>query len=157
MAQGSVHHLPNLEGDESFGGFGLDVLNKLTVPDWVAFFKAGRRVTFLHDDFILKAGQVNESIYFLADGETRVEISNDDKLIELARLSTGSLFGEMSYLEKSIVSANVIAEGKAEVICVDKNAMTTLFEEIPGLSERFYHSLAVTLSRRLRATNRMVD
>jgi CRP-like cAMP-binding protein len=86
-----------------------------------------------------------------------VEVARDGKLVELARLSSGALFGEMSYLEKSVASANVFTEVAAEVLKVDRNVMRQLLDLPDGFGERFYHSLAVTVSHRLRATNNGVS
>ncbi len=156
MSSAEIHELPGRDPSPQFGGFGLDVLNKLTIQDWVAFFKAGERINYGHREQILEAGETNDAIYFLADGELSVEGARDGKVIELARLTSGAMFGEMSYLEKSVASANIYAEGSAEVVKVDKAAMKQLLDQSDGFGERFYHSLAVTLSRRLRATNTRV-
>jgi len=153
MISAEIYELSDRDPPSPIGGFGLDVLNKLTIQDWVAFFKAGERIAYSHREQILEAGETNDAIHFLADGELSVEGTRDGKVTELARLTSGALFGEMSYLEKSVASANVYADGSAEVVKVDRDAMKRLLDQPDGFGERFYHSLAVTLSRRLRATN----
>ena len=46
-----------------------------------------------------------------------------------------------------------MADGKVEVLFVETHDLAQLIEADQGFGARFYHSLATTLSRRLRATN----
>ncbi len=64
MSSAEIHELPDREKSPEFGGFGLDVLNKLTIQDWVNFFRAGDRITFGNREQILEAGDTNHAIYF---------------------------------------------------------------------------------------------
>jgi len=155
VGRDNIHSLPSYEFAEPLGGSGVEVLSKLNVQDWSAFFRLGIREVFHHNDIILKEGKVGDAIYFISDGEVRIERSDGDERIELARLSSGSIFGEMSFLDGAGVSADVIAEGHVEVFRVDNMGLRETLKFQPEFGQRLYHSLAVTLSRRLRATNRI--
>jgi CRP-like cAMP-binding protein len=56
----------------------------------------------------------------------------------------------MSFLEDAPASANVIADTEVEAYHLDRPTLQSLFELFPHLGSRFYHSLATSLSRRLR-------
>jgi CRP-like cAMP-binding protein len=56
----------------------------------------------------------------------------------------------MSFLEDSAASANVEAAQEVEAYYVDRPTLESLFELFPHLASRFYRSLAMNLSRRLR-------
>jgi len=155
--QSTVHAFPGQDESVSVGGVGLEILNKLGVQDWVAFFKCGSRQEFQDGETILRAGMQNDAVFFVADGEVRVLRHDGDEPVMLARLAAGSLFGEMSFLDKTIVSADIVAEGRVEVFRVEGRDLQDLIDTNAEFGKRFYHSLAVTLSRRLRSTNKRVD
>jgi CRP-like cAMP-binding protein len=56
----------------------------------------------------------------------------------------------MSFLEDAPASANVVAQQDVDTFYVDRQTLETLFELFPHLASRFYRSLAMNLSRRLR-------
>ncbi len=82
----------------------------------------------------------------LANGQARVEVS----LKGIAQIGPGDICGEMSFLEHGNPSASVIAAEERETYAVDFAALDELFELFPHLASRFYRSLAVRLSQRLR-------
>jgi CRP-like cAMP-binding protein len=56
----------------------------------------------------------------------------------------------MAFLESSFASATVIADDEVETYAVAWATLADLFQLFPHLASRFYRSLAVNLSRRLR-------
>ena len=86
----------------------------------------------------------------------RVERRASDTTTVLARLSGSSVFGEMSFLDGDIVSADVVAEGTVELLRLGKDDLDILVESDKMFGLRFYHSLAITLSQRIRVTNTKV-
>jgi hypothetical protein len=56
----------------------------------------------------------------------------------------------MAYLENGLASATVTVEKEGQAYAIDWAVLTDLFELFPHLAYRFYRSLAVKLSRRLR-------
>ena len=152
--QNNVPQAPEL--DQYAGGDGIQILNKLTANDWGSFFRRGEREDHKHDTVILSQGQLGSAVYFILDGEVRVEQMDDEKVVKLARLGPGSVFGEMSFLDSAPVSANVIADGTVGVLKITSDILDELLRDEEGFGTRFYYSLALTLSRRLRATNKLL-
>lgn len=152
--QDNVPQLPSVE--EYAGGGGIEILNKLTANDWGSFFLHGEREDHVHDSIILTQGQLGSAVYFILEGEVRIEQIIEDKLTELARLGPGSIFGEMSFLDNAPVSASVVADGVVGILKITSDIMENLLTEDSGFGTRFYNSLALTLSRRLRATNKLL-
>jgi CRP-like cAMP-binding protein len=70
--------------------------------------------------------------------------------VTIARIGPGEICGEMAFLENTHATASVIAEEAMVVYGVAWPALQDLFELYPHLASRFYRSLAVSLSRRLR-------
>ena len=56
----------------------------------------------------------------------------------------------MAFLENNLASATAKAEEAVEAYALDWSSLGELFELFPHLASRFYRSLAVNLSRRLR-------
>jgi CRP-like cAMP-binding protein len=56
----------------------------------------------------------------------------------------------MAFLENGVASASVTAAEPLEVCAIEWSALSDLFELYPHLGSRFYRSLAVNLSRRMR-------
>jgi CRP-like cAMP-binding protein len=56
----------------------------------------------------------------------------------------------MAFLENSVPSATVIAKDEIKAYAIEWEVLYDLFELFPHLASRFYRSLALNLSRRLR-------
>ncbi|MBT3658326.1 MAG: cyclic nucleotide-binding domain-containing protein [Rhodospirillaceae bacterium] len=97
-------------------------------------------------------------IYVIVKGEVRVELdfegANDcGAPVELARLRRGDIFGEVSFVDNEPTSASVIAGTDAEILVIDVDVIQSLLLGDPTFGRRFFHSIAITLARRLRETN----
>jgi CRP-like cAMP-binding protein len=68
----------------------------------------------------------------------------------LAQIGPGQICGEMAFLEDSNPSATATAEEEVQAFSIEWKALIELFELFPHVASRFYRSLAVNLSRRLR-------
>ncbi len=132
------------------------IFNELTINDWVNLIKLCDRRFYIANSNILTLGQINQAIYFLVKGNVRIERRARDATTVLARLSGSSVFGEMSFLDGDIVSADVVAEGTVELLRLGKDDLDILVESDKMFGLRFYHSLAITLSQRIRVTNTKV-
>lgn len=152
----NVMSLLKTEMREQLSGNGVEIFNKLDVRDWGSFFRIGQRLDYDHNAIILQEGQLGDAVFFLAEGEVRIDQKVANVAVELARLSSGSIFGEMSFLDGVNVSASVVADGHVELVRVDNADLKSLIEEDSSFAFHFYQSLAMTLSRRLRATNKIV-
>jgi len=116
------------------------------------------------DQHLYQAGEViirqNEqltALYVIIDGDARVELTRDNNeggdTIELAHLRRGDIFGEVSFVDHQPTSASVIAETDVEALVVAEDVIRALFFADSTFAQRFYHSIAITLAKRLRETN----
>jgi extracellular factor (EF) 3-hydroxypalmitic acid methyl ester biosynthesis protein len=122
-------------------------LEYLTPNDWLLIVDRSKRTSFKKDEILIHAGKQNKTVYLLVKGNARVE-SASKALI--ARLDPGEVCGEMSFLENGVAIANVVSTGDLQVCAIDWSALHDLFELYPHMGSRFYRSLAVNLSRRMR-------
>lgn len=122
-------------------------LEYITQNDWLLIVDRAKRAAFKKDDILIHAGRQHKIVYLLVKGNARVE-STSKALI--AKLEPGEVCGEMAFLENGVASANVTAAGDLEVCAIEWTSLHDLFDLYPHLGSRFYRSLAVNLSRRLR-------
>lgn len=77
---------------------------------------------------IMQKGEVSQRVYILVSGQVQVFISTEIK-VELAILSKGQFFGEMSCLTGDPISAHVEAIDNVHVISVSRSGMLLLMDK----------------------------
>lgn len=125
----------------------------LTDDDRRLFENRAERRTYDPDEPILEEGSTLQAIFVVRRGAVRVERDHLGSGVPFARLEEGEVFGEMSFLENAGASASVVADDRVEVDVIDGAHVQALLVSVPGLATRFYQSLAVALSARLRQTS----
>ena len=131
-------------------------LKYLTLEDYGILLEKAQIATYQQHDVILKEGRLSQAIYLVRKGIVRVERAASGRDVAIAFLQPGEIFGEMSFLERVPASAAVIAQEDAEVCVLNEQSLYSLLTSVPGLSDRFYQSLAYNLSSRLRQTTSLV-
>ena len=97
---------------------------------------------------LLRTGERRRALHVLLDGEA--EVRRGDGAL-LARLVSGDVYGEMSFIQISGASADVTATTEGSTLTLTEAQLDELFRTRPGLAAGLYRSLAAELSRRLRA------
>ena len=109
----------------------------------------GRTREVSPDEIIFRRGDPPDGLYVLLDGTVRVFLTDEQgHEVELATLSTGSLFGEMALLDGEPRSATVASVGHSRCLWLARDEFLQLLRSAPGLLE----SLLADLSRRVRGT-----
>jgi len=129
------------------------VLRFLTDDDQRLLLEKARRLTYSPGEVIIAEGSTQQALYLVHAGHVRVERERLGAPTAVTRLGPGELFGEMAFVEERGASASVVADGTVEVDVVDGSHVHALLMSVPGLAARFFQSLAVTLSNRLRETS----
>ncbi len=106
----------------------------------------GRTRRFASGTAIVRAGDAGTAFYVLIDGAARVVTARGRP----RRLGPGDFFGEMSLLDDSPRSADVVAEGEVLALTISPTAFGKLVRGEPGLA----HELLKVLAARLRAAER---
>ena len=131
-------------------------LKYLTTEDYQILWSKAQVATYKTHEVILKEGRLSEAIYLVRKGIVRVESAAIGRDVAIAFLSPGEVFGEISFLEGLPTSSGVIAQEDVEVCILNKQDLYSLLTATPGLSDRFYQSLAHNLSSRLHQTSSLV-
>lgn len=140
MAKGIEHELSVLSSSKNG-------LIYLTPNDWALVADKALRVNLSKRETLIQRGKKSNGIYLLLKGTARVQIPTKSGR---GAIGPGEVCGEMSYLEDAPASVNVVAEEEIIAYYLDRPTLEGLFELFPHLASRFYRSLAMNLSRRLR-------
>lgn len=126
-------------------------LEYLTPNDWALLRSKSRRLTFKAGALIIPINTRPTALFILQKGSATVEMTRGTII---ARLAPGDICGEMAFVESNVSSASVIAaEPETEVEALDLPEVSAIFSSYPHLEARFYKSLALVLSQRLRRTS----
>jgi len=129
-----------------------DVFHFLTHDDLRLLAEKARRVSFSTGEIVLSEGSEAQGIFVLRSGQVKIEKRFPSPPHTITTLGPGEVFGEVSFIDSHPASASVIAIEASEADILDKTEVISLLASVPGLSSRFYQSLALKLSERLRST-----
>ena len=105
----------------------------------------GRR--FKDKQVLIREGDFQQKIFWVLDGEVYITRRMGDKYKVLATLGKGELIGEMSYFDKSVRYATVIAKGDVHVLQFTKENFADIYAASPMWTRR----LLVSLAKRIRS------
>jgi CRP-like cAMP-binding protein len=128
----------------------MEAVRYLTDEERIRLLARAESRSYAPNEVILAEGDDNEDIFILIGGSARVEKQTDDGNATVGRMKVGEAFGEMSLLDGSPTHLSVVANEPAEAFVLPLAGVADLLEEDPMLASHLYHSLAVTLARRLR-------
>ncbi len=134
----------------------LFIFGQLTDGDveWLA--RHGRRKRVAKSTVLINEGAPVESLYIVLDGE--LAVSRGESKREVARLGSGEMAGEMSFVDARPTSATVTATTDSVVYEIPRRVLADALEKDTGMGARFYKSVATFLSDRLRrATDASYD
>ena len=98
-------------------------------------------------DQLIQSGVPIRNLYFVAEGELSVQLG--DGTVVAVR-GVGDVLGEMSFVEKRLPDANVLAAVSTRVVAVPRERLINELSGNPAFAARFYKALAIFLSDRLR-------
>jgi len=119
----------------------------LTANDWTLIADKAQRLQFKAGDTLIQQGKRTHGVYVLVKGKATVQIPSQETL---PAIGPGEVCGEISFLDEQPATVNVVASEPVEAMYLDRPMLQSLFELYPHLGSRFYHSLASSMSRRLR-------
>lgn len=129
-------------------------LEHLTKGDWILLLAKAKRRKFKPGEQIIGQGSPGRAVYIIRAGFASVALTNRDRTTEIAVLGPEEICGDMAFLEKGKATAAVVAKDEVDVDEIEAKELEHLFECFPGVGTRFYRSLALVLSHRLRDTSK---
>jgi len=121
-------------------------LEYLTQNDWVLITDRAKPRLFRQGEKLVEQGRTSNTVYLLTSGTVKIQAGG----MTIATIGPGEVCGEMAFLEGSVPSATASAKEAVEAYGLEWSELEKVFELYPHLASRFYRSVAVSLSRRLR-------
>jgi len=118
-----------------------------------ALFSNAPAKLFEREQVVIEQNAPLRAVFLIEDGSVRVERKDRGQMIPLAILSSGELFGEMSFVDGAPTSARVVADEPTRLRVVDEAMVDDLNKKDPSFAGRLYRSIAAILVERLRATS----
>ncbi|MCL2635084.1 MAG: cyclic nucleotide-binding domain-containing protein [Betaproteobacteria bacterium] len=104
--------------------------------------------------FVVRAGEVTDSLYILLTGRAKVTNTDEEgREIILAWLGPGESFGEMGMIDGSPRSASVVASEACELLVLGKDAFQRCLQDNFLVAQK----LMQILVRRLREADRKIE
>jgi small-conductance mechanosensitive channel len=93
-----------------------------------------RMIIYGPGEVVLRQGDPGDSLYVVRAGSVAVQLGAHGARKEVATLSAGQFFGEMSLMTGESRSATVVAKSDCECYIVDKEAFQEILDERPELA-----------------------
>jgi len=129
----------------------LIFLNELSDRDIDWLIEAGEKREISSGTVLIHEGKPVDTLYIMLDGTLVVSIAAMGER-ELARLYSGEVVGEMSFVDARPPSATVKTMENSLVLAIPRQKLADKLEEDESFASRFYKALAILLSFRLRGT-----
>jgi CRP/FNR family cyclic AMP-dependent transcriptional regulator len=108
---------------------------------------------------IIQQDSLGQALYILKQGAVDVRrrdpATGQEK--EIASLSPGELFGEMSLVDDHLASADVIAKGNVELLVIPRREFENLLSGNDKLAVKVFRCFCTALSDRLRKANQKIS
>lgn len=129
----------------------LFILRELDDGDVDWLIKIGQREEVPPGTILIHEGHPVDTLYILLAGALVVSISALEGR-QIARLATGEVVGEMSFIDSHPPSATVQTLEESVVLAISRSHLANKLSQDVGFAARFYRALAILLSHRLRGT-----
>lgn len=129
----------------------LYILGRLADEDIDWLTETGTRERVSSGTVLVEEGTPVDRIFLVLDGELAVTSAAAGGR-ELARLGSGEVVGELSFLDSRPPVATVKAAGDASVLAIPREELSDKLEDDSQFAARFYRALGTFLAARLRST-----
>lgn len=131
----------------------LFILSELSDGDVEWMLRKGAKESHPQGTVLIREGKPLSVLYVLLDGQLAVTLGGEGGT-EVARLKSGEILGELSFLDSRPPSATVTALSEVSVLSIPRKALSTKLEQDSGFAARFYRALGIFLASRLRKTQK---
>lgn len=133
-----------------FSSFSPEVLKQLESCLRETDVKAG--------DTIFSAGDSGDELFFVMRGAVSFYLPLESgKRHHLDTASSGSVFGEIAFLDNTVRSADAVAKTDCKLSALSRTTFDRVFADKPEVLAKTYVSLALLLAVRLRQTDKQLQ
>ena len=103
---------------------------------------------------IFQANSPGEELMLIASGQIKITLSiSKNTIVHLATLGRGQFFGEMSFLDRQVHSADVYTQTDVELMIMTRTDFDRISASNPTMTAQLMQSIAIAIATRLRHTN----
>lgn len=102
--------------------------------------------------FLFREGEVSKSLFLITKGTLSVRKSKGSEFVELGRIFSGEVVGEVSFFDRAPRSASAIAISDVEVVEISFESMERIYESVPS----YFKTIMASLSDRLRKADELI-
>ena len=129
----------------------LFILGQLSDLDIEWMIRNGQKVEVSEGEKLIHQGRKIENIYIILNGELSIYDENSPGM-EIGRIGAGEIVGEISFIDSRPPSASVRATETSTVYAIPRDTMKRKLDKDREFAARFYYSIALFMSDRLRKT-----
>lgn len=135
---------------------GTDSLNEPTLSNEemsrfrAIFQEGGAEFSVDEDELISDYGDSDDCLYLMLSGEALVEVPAGDRWLNVALLRTGTVIGEISFLDSQPRTARVRARTGCRLFRIDRGSFDSLSVTDAPAALEFVHKISMILAYRLR-------
>ncbi|OSM02226.1 cyclic nucleotide-binding domain-containing protein [Magnetofaba australis] len=115
--------------------------------DWIADY--GGQIHVSSGELLIRHGRIMEHMYILLDGALSVQTEEG---VEVAELEAGEVVGEMSFIESTPPTVNVVVKRDAWLLALATDDIRERMEMDVYFARNLYKAMAQFLSHRVRLT-----
>ena len=105
-------------------------------------------------DLLFTEGEPGDTLHVVTGGVLSLRCETlGDEVVELARVSTGEVVGELAVISPAPRSASAVAIGPVTTLALPRSLLTSLLEERDPAAEALLRALTLRTCRRLRQTD----
>ncbi len=104
------------------------------------------------DEYIISSGERDRNLLLIKSGKAIVEICDENKLIKVAELNSGTLIGELNFTIPIHRSAFVKAIEDCEIVKIDYSELCNLLVKNSIIANKFFLGVNKILVNRIKNT-----
>ncbi|MBF0421645.1 MAG: cyclic nucleotide-binding domain-containing protein [Magnetococcales bacterium] len=121
------------------------------IPDMIKMLD---RLSFPHEDVLIRRGDPADCIYFLESGNVKISLTlPDGRTLRLRTMTSGAIVGDVGVCLGQSRTADVIAEGTVVVYRLQTTTLETMEKQDSNLAILFHRLLERALSEKIVAMN----
>jgi SulP family sulfate permease len=136
----------DINGLELFSGFPAEAVQ--TIGSCL------REQSYAPGEFVFRAGAPGEEMYLIRQGTVKIMLPlGAGAEHHLATFANGAFFGDLSFLDKGVRSADAVAVDAVELYILSRSAFDRVTASHPEAARLFFERLSHVISHRLRQSN----
>jgi CRP-like cAMP-binding protein len=103
-------------------------------------------------EIVFHEGDASRSMYIIKSGVILIQKRTMKGQVEIARLRSGEVLGELSFFDRDPRSATAVAVSDVELVVVDFESLDKIYSTVPS----YIKTIVAAVARRLRRANETI-